>query len=217
MPSYVNDIQFWNLYKRISYLLHDKDNPNHPVSSYRREHQHFREDFIIALEQAYKVFRDNPEICKQLPDDRCDPIIGLTKINTICHQAINYAPKNDVASKLKDIISKIESGELIAKKPAEKEQKIELAKEPSRETVILDPKDQWIKVTEAARLLKVDKGTISRWADEDNIKDNEKKGKKRRVLKSSVLLMKHKRESENQLKDAADVLRDMGNKIPDRH
>lgn len=78
-------------------------------------------------------------------------------------------------------------------------------------------KDEWLKLVEAAKLLHVDKGTVSRWADEGKIQDNGQKGKTRRVSKISVLLLKDKREREDSLKDAAEVLQDEASKIPDRH
>lgn len=81
----------------------------------------------------------------------------------------------------------------------------------------VDTKDKWLKVTEAAELLCVHRGVISRWVDKDKIKNNRKTGKARRVLKSSVLLMKHKREHEDLLKDAAEELQDRTSKILDRH
>ena len=78
-------------------------------------------------------------------------------------------------------------------------------------------KEDWITVTETAKILSVDKGTISRWADVGIIKDNGKKGRGRKINKVSVLLLKDKRETEDLVKDAADVLRDRASKIPDRH
>jgi hypothetical protein len=79
------------------------------------------------------------------------------------------------------------------------------------------PKDEWLKLVEAAKLLHVDKGTVSRWADEGKIQDNGQKRKARRVSKISVLLLKDKREREDSLKDAAEVLQDEASKIPDRY
>ena len=54
-------------------------------------------------------------------------------------------------------------------------------------------------------------------ADKGEIQDNGKKGRERRVLKSSVLLKKAKREDEGRRKDTDDILRDIANQIPDRH
>ena len=77
--------------------------------------------------------------------------------------------------------------------------------------------DCWITITEAADLLAANRGVISRWASKGKIKDNGKKKRERRVLKSSVLLMKDKIESEDRLRDSAEILRDMANEIPDEH
>jgi excisionase family DNA binding protein len=77
--------------------------------------------------------------------------------------------------------------------------------------------DKWITITEAGKLLGVDKGTVSRWADTGRITDNKKKGRGRKVSKATVLLLKEEREHEDRLKDAADVLQDEAGKIPDRH
>lgn len=78
-------------------------------------------------------------------------------------------------------------------------------------------KEGWITITEAAKILGVNKGNASRWANEDKIKDNGKRGRERRISKVSVLLLKDKREREDLVKDAADILRDRASKIPDRH
>lgn len=77
--------------------------------------------------------------------------------------------------------------------------------------------DEWITVGVAAKLLGVNPGVVSRWATESKIKDNRETGRKRRVLKSSVLLMKNKREHEDLLSDATEDLQNRANKIPDRH
>lgn len=82
---------------------------------------------------------------------------------------------------------------------------------------ILGLNDEWITITKAADILCVNKGVISRWADKGDIQDNKEEGRKRRVLKSSVLLKKAKREDEDRRKDTDNVLKDMANKIPDKH
>jgi excisionase family DNA binding protein len=86
---------------------------------------------------------------------------------------------------------------------------------PSEEATGLN--DDWITVTEAASLLGKHHGTVSRWATAGKLKSNKKKGKDRRILKSSVLLLKNKRECEDVLQDAAEDLRDRANKIPNMH
>lgn len=84
---------------------------------------------------------------------------------------------------------------------------------PAMESV----EDEWIRITDAAKIFGVTKGTISRWANKGKIRDNGKKEKERRVSKLSVLSLKHKREREDVLKDAAEDLQDRASKIPDRH
>jgi len=78
-------------------------------------------------------------------------------------------------------------------------------------------KDNWIRVTEAARIIKVDKGTVTRWANEHLIEDNVETGRNRRLRLSSVLLLKYMREQNTRQKDVEDVLRDTENKIPYLH
>jgi len=68
--------------------------------------------------------------------------------------------------------------------------------------------DKWLKVKDAANLLAVNRGVISRWANEGRITGNGKTGKLRRVLKSSVLLLKQDREDAELLEDAKDLHKD---------
>ena len=77
--------------------------------------------------------------------------------------------------------------------------------------------DDLLTLREAAKILNVHPGTVSRWADDGKIKDNGKKRRDRRVLKSSVLLMKERLENEDRRSDAEDLLRDTAKQIPDRH
>jgi|GEM_PF-1954141 len=77
--------------------------------------------------------------------------------------------------------------------------------------------DEWITITGAAEFLGCSKGTVSRMADKGEIQCNGKKGRERRVLMSSVLLKKAKREDEDRRKDTDDVLKDIAKKIPDMH
>jgi hypothetical protein len=69
--------------------------------------------------------------------------------------------------------------------------------------------DLWMTFTQASEIIGVTKGTISKWAAEGRFKDNGHKGQKRRLLKASVLLVKHEREDQDLKKDAADLRRDM--------
>jgi hypothetical protein len=76
--------------------------------------------------------------------------------------------------------------------------------------------EEFISLTEAGKLLAKDKGTISRWADDGKIRDNGKKGQKRKVSKASVLILKHEKEEKEQLADFEDFKRDADN-VPDMH
>jgi hypothetical protein len=96
-------------------------------------------------------------------------------------------------------------------KTAGTEQKIEPAEEPQREEIMSESKDGWIKLTAAAEILAVNRGTVSRWATEGKIKDNKETGKQKRVLLSSVLLIKHEQENKELLEDAKDLRKDAGN------
>jgi hypothetical protein len=45
----------------------------------------------------------------------------------------------------------------------------------------------WLRISDAARILHKSRGTISRWADADRIHDNGRKGRDRRVSRGDVL------------------------------
>lgn len=79
-----------------------------------------------------------------------------------------------------------------------------------------EPEDELITVQEAANILGMDKGTISRLASENKIKHNGEMGTKRRISKLSVLLFKNSRETEQLKKDFDDYREDL-RKIPDEH
>jgi len=87
---------------------------------------------------------------------------------------------------------------------------------PSEKPAGTEHGDEWIKVSEAAEILSVNTGTVTRWANKGRIKDNENKGRKRRVLKSSVLFLKQSREDSEVLKDAKELRKDTKT-IPDQH
>jgi len=121
--------------------------------------------------------------------------------NTECHNA-NGDPRPETTSETES-----------KPKPPGKDADGETTRRPKP----LDSADRWITITKAAEMLGKNAGTVSRWVDEEKIKNNGKKKRERRVLKSSVLLMKDKIESEDQLRDSAEILRDMANEIPDEH
>ena len=81
---------------------------------------------------------------------------------------------------------------------------------------VLPIKDELITLTEAAEILGVDKGTVSRYADSDQITDNGVKGQNRRVWKSSVLFFRQQREDEQLRKDVRELRRDT-KRISDTH
>jgi hypothetical protein len=78
------------------------------------------------------------------------------------------------------------------------------------------PGDELISLTEAGELLGVDKGTISRYANDGKIIDNGERDRKRRVWKASVLLLKQKKEDGGYLHAARELRKDAGT-IPDIH
>lgn len=61
------------------------------------------------------------------------------------------------------------------------------AKDPNKGTV---PSDQEMRLADAAIVLKRNRGTITRWANEGKLVDNGKRGKERRVNRSSVMDLK---------------------------
>jgi hypothetical protein len=131
---------------------------------------------------------------------------SYNKPSLLCYPATDQEKLSQLNRALErvkaDLLVKVD----LAQKPAETGQDIKTVEE-----------DEMITITEAAKLLGVDKGVASRWATDGVIKDNGETKRKRRVSKVSVLLLKDKRESEDRLKNAADVLQDMERKIPNRH
>lgn len=70
------------------------------------------------------------------------------------------------------------------------------------------PSDCYITFAQAAELLAVGKGTVSKWAAAGRMADNGMKGQKRKLLKSSVLLVKQELEDEEIKKDAKELRKD---------
>jgi hypothetical protein len=70
--------------------------------------------------------------------------------------------------------------------------------------------DEWMTFSEAAEVVGVTKGTISKWASEGKFRDNGRTDQKRRLLKISVLEVKLQKENEDLKKDALDLRRDAG-------
>lgn len=68
--------------------------------------------------------------------------------------------------------------------------------------------DLWITFSEASNLLVVAKSTVSKWADKGKFTDNEQTGRNRRLLKSSVLMVKQDIEDEDIKRDAEELRRD---------
>ena len=87
----LHNLSFWELYRRVSYRLHEKD--THQF--YNGDRNPLRDFYLIELELAYYRFRNNPVFSDKLPDDRCDPTIGLRKIDNICHQALELKLTGD--------------------------------------------------------------------------------------------------------------------------
>lgn len=95
-------------------------------------------------------------------------------------------------------------------------QALDREKEQKRIPQTQVPGDKLITLTEAAALLGVHKGTVSRYANAGTIVDNGQEGQNRRVLESSVLLLKQQREDKEVLQDAKDLKTD-SKSLPDRH
>lgn len=68
--------------------------------------------------------------------------------------------------------------------------------------------DEWITVAAAVVLLDVGKSTVSRWTDKKIIESNGKSGRDRRLLKSSVLMLKQQIEDGDRRKDDEDLRND---------
>lgn len=68
--------------------------------------------------------------------------------------------------------------------------------------------EEWITFSQAADIIGVTKGTISKWAAEGKFRDNGQKGQQRRLLKTSVLMVKFQKEDEDLKKDVSDLRQD---------
>jgi len=79
-----------------------------------------------------------------------------------------------------------------------------------------EPEDEFITIQEVSVILSVNKGTVSRFVTEGKIKHNGESGKKRRVSKLSVLVLKDEREREQVRKDFDEYREDM-KRIPEIH
>lgn len=90
----------------------------------------------------------------------------------------------------------------------EYKEKIHGPASPMPQKTTAEGRDEFITFKEAALLLGVSKGTVSRWVKETKIKDNGKIGHERRVSKSAVLILKNEREQQDLVKDAAELHRD---------
>jgi hypothetical protein len=66
----------------------------------------------------------------------------------------------------------------------------------------------YVSFSEAAAMLAVTKGTISRWVAAGNLKDNGQQGRNRKISKVSILLHMDKQESQNTYKDVLELRRD---------
>ena len=85
---------------------------------------------------------------------------------------------------------------------------------------LLHPLDEWISVSKAAEISCINKGVISRLASEGLITSNGKKGRGRKLLKSTVLLVKQDREDREELKEAREEknkIKAIEKHIPDQH
>jgi len=147
------------------------------------------EYYIKAVVYAEELLRNNPAL-PELPPIKYDKFVSMFGLIELQHWCIKGQKPTQTSGGKAD---------LPAKKPEETEQG-----------------DEWIKVSEAAEILSVNTGTVTRWANKGRIKDNEKKGRKRRVLKSSVLFLKQSREDSEVLKDAKELRKDTRT-IPDQH
>ncbi len=85
---------------------------------------------------------------------------------------------------------------------------------------IMHPFDGWISVSKASEITGLNKGVISRLASEGVIFNNGKKGRGRKLLKSTVLLVEQDRNEQEYLKDAKKEehkINEIKNQIPYRH
>ncbi len=72
----------------------------------------------------------------------------------------------------------------------------------------IPPNGEYITFARAAAVLGVSKSTVSKWAKKGKLHDNGQKGQKRRLLMTSVLLVKQGREDEDLAADVLDLRAD---------
>ena len=84
-------------------------------------------------------------------------------------------------------------------------------KQSSREIMSIPANDeQWVTYKVAAGLLGVRKSTVSKWVKKGRLTDNGKKGRKKRLSKTCVLLVKQEIDDEYLKNDAEELRRDTG-------
>jgi excisionase family DNA binding protein len=72
----------------------------------------------------------------------------------------------------------------------------------------LEKSDSYITFSEAAAILGVTRGTVSKWSKKGRFTDNGLKGQKRRLSKVCVLLVKQEIDDEYLKNDAAELRND---------
>ena len=77
--------------------------------------------------------------------------------------------------------------------------------ENTQETPVKDSKTEWITYKKAAGLLGIKKSAVSKWTQKGRLTDNGKKGRKKRLSKTSVLLVKQEIDDEY-IENYADAL-----------
>jgi hypothetical protein len=75
---------------------------------------------------------------------------------------------------------------------------------------------QWLTLIYAAQIAEVHRGTIARLADAGKVTDNGRRGKQRRVLKTSLLQWIGERVAQQRQRAFADYERDL-KRIPEQH
>ena len=102
--------------------------------------------------------------------------------------------KATVAGRMNELADLIESGQKSARKI------VDIAPTADNE--------QWVTYKEAAGLLGIKKSTVSKWVKKGRLTDNGEKGRKKRLSKNCVLLVKQEIDDEYLKNDAAELRND---------
>lgn len=150
----------------------------------KHHHQYLhRHQLFHCWDELAAVCRQIDMICRA----GCRTAEEMTELEFLRSKAVG------IAAELSEVIGVIQNGEPPCFEPP----------------ALSGREEEWITFAQAAEILAVSKGTVSKWAKAGRLEDNGLKGQKRRLLKTSVLVVKQAeedallREDMRELKDDA--------------